>query len=117
MLSVCFVPSLQCFESLFNDEEIQVHHRLPRSLGGNNSYSNLVLVHLLCHQQIHAKAKWAMDECQKDNDREVLAAESSITHRSKLKEKSESLVVATGFSLSLNSNHPQLCKKSTLHSL
>jgi len=80
---------LECFESLFNDEEIQVHHRIPRSLGGNNSYSNLILVHLLCHQQIHAKAKWAMDECQKDNDREVLTDESSITHRSKLKEKKE----------------------------
>jgi RNA-directed DNA polymerase len=78
---------LECFESLFNEEEIQIHHRVPRSLGGNNSYSNLVLVHLLCHQQIHAKAKWAMDECQKDNDREVLTDESSTTHRSKLKEK------------------------------
>jgi RNA-directed DNA polymerase len=80
---------LECFESLFNDEEIQIHHRIPRSLGGNNSYSNLVLVHLLCHQQIHAKAKWAMDECQKDNDREVLTDESSTTRRSKLKEKME----------------------------
>jgi len=80
---------LECFESLFNDEEIQIHHRIPRSLGGNNSYSNLILVHLLCHQQIHAKAEWAMDECQKDNDREVLADESSITRRSKLKEKKE----------------------------
>jgi 5-methylcytosine-specific restriction endonuclease McrA len=69
------------------DEEIQIHHRLPRSLGGNNSYSNLVLVHLLCHQQIHAKAKRVMDECQKDNDREVLTDESSTTRQSKLKEK------------------------------
>lgn len=68
---------LECFESLFNGEEIQIHHRLPRSLGGNSSYSNLVLVHLLCHQQIHAKAKRAMGECQKDNDQEVLTDESS----------------------------------------
>jgi RNA-directed DNA polymerase len=80
---------LECFESLFNDEEIQIHHRIPRSLGGNNSYNNLVLVHLLCHQQIHAKAKWAIDECQKDRDREILTDESSTTHRSKLKEKKE----------------------------
>ena len=80
---------LECFKSLFNDEEIQIHQQIPRSLGGNNSYSNLVLVHLLCHQQIHAKAKWAMDECQKDNDQEVLTDKSSTTRRSKLKEKME----------------------------
>jgi len=81
---------LECFESLFNDEELQVHHRIARSLGGNDSYSNLVLVHLLCHQQIHAKANWAMDECRKHNDREVLTNEPSDTHRPKLKEKKES---------------------------
>ncbi len=81
---------LECFESLFNDEEIQIHHRIPRSRGGNNSYSNLVLVHLLCHQQIHAKGEWVIDECQKDNDREALTDEASTTHRLRLKEKMES---------------------------
>ena len=52
----------ECFESLFNDEEVHIHHRLSRSLGGKDNYSNLVLVHLLCHQQIHVKAEWPMDE-------------------------------------------------------
>jgi RNA-directed DNA polymerase len=80
---------LECFESLFNDEELQVHHRIPLSRGGNNSYSNLVLVHLLCHQQIHAKTERAIDECQKDNDQETLANSSPSTHQSKQKEKRE----------------------------
>jgi RNA-directed DNA polymerase len=80
---------LECFESLFNDEELHIHHLIARSLGGKDNYSNLVLVHLLCHQQIHAKAEWAMDECQKENDREVLTNESSVPHRFTLKEKKE----------------------------
>lgn len=42
-----------CRESLFNEEEIHVHHKEPRSNGGTNRYNNLVLVHLYCHQQIH----------------------------------------------------------------
>ncbi len=46
---------LQCFESLFNGEEIQIHHRLASTGGSKQSYSNLALVHALCHQQIHAK--------------------------------------------------------------
>src|SRR6266851_593752 len=45
----------ECGESLFNDEELHVHHLLPLSQGGKNTYSNLALVHLLFHQQIHAK--------------------------------------------------------------
>ena len=79
----------ECGESLFNDEELQIHHRRARSLGGKDTYSNLVLVHLLCHQQIHAKAKWPMDQCQKDNDREVLTSENEIARKSKLKEEKE----------------------------
>jgi polyisoprenoid-binding protein YceI len=49
----------ECGESLFNDEELQVHHLLARSKGGKDSYSNLALVHLLCHQHIHAKTQRA----------------------------------------------------------
>src|SRR5689334_15096537 len=76
----------ECFESLFNEEELQVHHRIPLSLGGSNRYSNLVLVHLLCHQQIHAKTERTMDECEKDNHREAPAHSSSVTSRSTPKE-------------------------------
>lgn len=43
-----------CGDSLFNDEELHVHHRKPKSEGGGNGYDNLEMVHLFCHQQIHA---------------------------------------------------------------
>jgi len=79
----------QCGESLFNDEELQVHHLLARSQGGKDSYSNLILVHLLCHQQIHAKTERAMSDCRKYDDRELLTEESTITRRSKGKRKKE----------------------------
>lgn len=62
------VPSLQklaqrqqgrcpvCGDSLFNQEELQIHHKRPKCQGGNDSYSNLELVHLYCHQQLHASS-------------------------------------------------------------
>jgi RNA-directed DNA polymerase len=62
----------ECGETLFNDEELQVHHLLARSQGGKDTYSNLALVHLLCHQHLHAKTARAMSDCQKYNDRELL---------------------------------------------
>src|SRR5262245_41138107 len=45
---------LVCGAALFNDAEIHLHHRTPRSQGGGSCYSNLVLVHLYCHQQLHS---------------------------------------------------------------
>ncbi len=44
-----------CGQSLFNDEEIHMHHIKPQNRGGDNKYANLQLVHLYCHQQIHAQ--------------------------------------------------------------
>jgi RNA-directed DNA polymerase len=49
----CICPV--CGQSLFNDEEIHVHHIIPKKKGGNNKYSNLQVLHLYCHQQIHAQ--------------------------------------------------------------
>ena len=80
---------LECGESLFNDEELQVHHRLARSKGGKDTYSNLALVHLLCHQQIHAKTERAMRDCQQYNDRDLLAEEKRRPRQSKRDEKKE----------------------------
>jgi RNA-directed DNA polymerase len=79
----------ECGESLFNDEEIQVHHRLAKSLGGKDVYSNLALVHLLCHQHIHAVTERSMHHCQQDNDRDLLAEERHIQHQSKQEENKE----------------------------
>ena len=78
----------ECGESLFNDEELQVHHLLARSQGGKDSYSNLALVHLLCHQHIHAVTQRAMSDCQHVNDRDLLAEEKLI-HRPSRQEKSK----------------------------
>lgn len=80
----------ECGQSLFNDEEVQVHHLLARSKGGKDAYDNLVLVHLLCHQHIHAKTERAMRECQHDNDREVMTAATRINRQSRQEEEKES---------------------------
>lgn len=45
----------QCGDWLLNKEELHVHHKVPRSKGGSDKYDNLELVHLYCHQQVHAK--------------------------------------------------------------
>lgn len=43
-----------CQTSLFNEEALHEHHLEPKAKGGTNLYSNLRLVHLYCHQQIHS---------------------------------------------------------------
>lgn len=45
-----------CGESLFNEEEIEKHHIMPKKEGGPHTYDNLELVHFLCHQQITAQS-------------------------------------------------------------
>lgn len=44
---------LHCQDSLHNEEELHVHHIIPRTKGGGNATSNLALTHLYCHQAIH----------------------------------------------------------------
>jgi RNA-directed DNA polymerase len=80
---------LECGESLFNDEELQVHHRLAKFQGGKDIYSNLVLVHLLCHQHIHAVTKRSMHDCQQYNDRDLLTEEKCMHQQSGLVENKE----------------------------
>jgi RNA-directed DNA polymerase len=46
-----------CGDSLFNDEELHLHHQEWRTRGGTDHYGNLVYRHLYCHQQIHARGK------------------------------------------------------------
>jgi RNA-directed DNA polymerase len=79
----------QCGESLFNDEELQVHHLHARAEGGKNVYSNLVLVHLLCHQHIHVASKRVLSDCQEFNKRDLLATEGKATRQTKRKEQEE----------------------------
>lgn len=42
-----------CGQSLFNQEEVHIHHKVPRRQGGTNHAANLVAVHLVCHLQLH----------------------------------------------------------------
>ncbi|HUY99914.1 MAG TPA: HNH endonuclease signature motif containing protein [Thermomicrobiaceae bacterium] len=44
-----------CGEPLVNGEELHVHHRIPKAQGGTDTYDNLELLHLYCHQQTHAR--------------------------------------------------------------
>src|SRR5262249_41849360 len=78
-----------CGESLFNEEELEVHHLLARSQGGKDIYSNLVLVHLLCHQQLHAQAKRDLSHCRSYNDQQVLADDGQAPQRPRQEEKTE----------------------------
>lgn len=43
-----------CGQTLFNGEELEVDHWRARKAGGADTYSNLRLVHHLCHKQRHA---------------------------------------------------------------
>jgi RNA-directed DNA polymerase len=46
-----------CGANLINGEPLERHHRIPRCEGGSDSYSNRVLLHLYCHQQLTAEWK------------------------------------------------------------
>ncbi|MFT5194442.1 MAG: RNA-directed DNA polymerase [Candidatus Promineifilaceae bacterium] len=42
-----------CSKHLYNGEELQAHHRTPLEKGGTNEVENLILLHRICHQQLH----------------------------------------------------------------
>jgi RNA-directed DNA polymerase len=47
-----------CGQPLRSEEEAwQVHHRVWRCRGGQDTYDNLELLHAHCHQQIHARTR------------------------------------------------------------
>jgi RNA-directed DNA polymerase len=49
----------------FEDTDIlQLHHKKPLSLGGNDNLSNLELLHVTCHRQKHEKIKQDMQRGQ-----------------------------------------------------
>ena len=49
---ICNQPLLNLEET--GQEELHVHHVIPRKSGGTNQLNNLRLVHLYCHQQQHS---------------------------------------------------------------
>jgi RNA-directed DNA polymerase len=46
-----------CGMELINGEPLERHHLIPRCEGGSESYSNRMLVHQYCHQQVTAEWK------------------------------------------------------------
>jgi len=53
-----------CEQSLFNGEELEIHHIKPRREGVDHSFKNLKLLHKICHKQVeyskdsNLKAVW-----------------------------------------------------------
>lgn len=43
-----------CEESLYNGEELHVHHLKAKKDGGKDTYNNLIILHDLCHRQVHS---------------------------------------------------------------
>ncbi|MDE2811291.1 MAG: group II intron reverse transcriptase/maturase [Gemmatimonadota bacterium] len=44
-----------CGDTLFGDESLHIHHRIPKSEGGKDTYKNLALIHANCHHQQHKR--------------------------------------------------------------
>ena len=43
-----------CRSSIIScNERLEVHHKIPRQHGGDNRYTNLQLVHTVCHEDHH----------------------------------------------------------------
>ena len=40
---------------IFNGETIETHHQVPFKDGGSDEVSNLIHLHITCHQQVHGR--------------------------------------------------------------
>lgn len=43
-----------CYNTIYNDEDLHVHHIVPKKHGGKDTYGNLVILHYMCHKQVHS---------------------------------------------------------------
>ena len=46
-----------CNQQIREGDEWHVHHKIPKYLGGDDTLTNLVILHPNCHRQVHAKYK------------------------------------------------------------
>lgn len=46
-----------CLETLYNEEDLHVHHIWPKKQGGTDTITNLVILHEICHRQVHSVIK------------------------------------------------------------
>jgi RNA-directed DNA polymerase len=44
---------------------INIHHKIPRKLGGTDRFDNLVMLHATCHRQVHSKAGQQIQDVSK----------------------------------------------------
>jgi RNA-directed DNA polymerase len=44
----------ECKGKFTDDDLMEAHHKVYRSRGGDNKYSNLILLHRHCHDKLHA---------------------------------------------------------------
>ena len=44
-----------CQDWLYTGEQLQIHHKIPKSKGGTDELTNLALIHTTCHQQVHRR--------------------------------------------------------------
>ena len=45
----------QCHYPLLPTDTLHMHHIIPKAQGGDNSYSNLTLIHAECHRELHSE--------------------------------------------------------------
>ena len=46
-----------CLEPITRETGWDIHHILPKAMGGTDQFSNLMLLHPNCHRQIHRREK------------------------------------------------------------
>ena len=46
---------LICKDNIDNEEPIDIHHIVPRKVGGSDKIDNLAMLHTNCHRQVHSK--------------------------------------------------------------
>lgn len=51
-----------CGQSLYNGENLHLHHKKPRAQGGNEANDNLIILHQECHNQVHYNVTYR--DCQ-----------------------------------------------------
>ena len=50
------------------DDKLHTHHILPKAFGGDDSYSNLQLLHAECHRELHSKIGYTLSKMNINHD-------------------------------------------------
>lgn len=77
-----------CQQSLFNGESTEIHHIIPRALGGSDYTNNLVILHYYCHKAQHKVAVRATQRHKTDTPKEQHSTENVTEEMSNNKQLS-----------------------------